>query len=719
MHLRAVSPLLVWCLLAYSTALPLKAASAQSELSKFLDKFELGQFFPGADRLGDAEGSPPSAPVFAGDQLIGYLFLNADVSNSIGYSGKPINVVVGLDLDGRITGAALVGHSEPIVLVGIPEHRVRDFVASYGGTDALQFAVPEVRDALPADIVSGATVTIMVIDDSIKRAAIKVARARGLGGLAAEAQAQAGPRRLIDMSVDETEDWVTLLGDGSVRRLSLSVGQVDQAFRDAGNEEAAARSESDVPDDPFIDLYVALATIPTIGHSLLGDAEYNLLLERLEPNQHAIIIAANGPYSFKGSGYVRGGIFDRIQLIQAENSARFRDRQYRQLLGIAARGAPGFDEIGLFIIPPEAEFDPTEPWRLQLLAQRAVGAIERAFTTFAVSYLPLDQYIKVEQPSPPVATAAIGQADEGPPLWQRIWQARLLDVAILAIAMVVLTLIFFFQDWLVRRPRLANGVRIGFLLFTVGWLGFYAQAQLSVVNVLTFANALLTDFRWDYFLTEPLIFILWFAVVTSLLFWGRGAYCGWMCPFGALQELLNKLARWVRIPQYAVPWGLHERIWPLKYMIFLGLLGLSLSSLALAEQLSEVEPFKTAIVLHFARDWPFVAYAVALLAAGLFIERFFCRYLCPLGAALAIPGRMRMFEWLRRYKQCGSPCQICAKECMVQAIHPNGQINPNECLYCMHCQIVYYDDHKCPVMVEKRQRRERRLAAQSPSMTTG
>ena len=61
----------------------------------------------------------------------------------------------------------------------------------------------------------------------------------------------------------------------------------------------------------------------------------------------------------------------------------------------------------------------------------------------------------------------------------------------------------------------------------------------------------------------------------------------------------------------------------------------------LAERLAEVEPFKTAIILNFVRAWPFVAYAVALLVAGLFVERFYCRYLCPLGAALAIPAVAR------------------------------------------------------------------------------
>jgi Polyferredoxin len=79
-------------------------------------------------------------------------------------------------------------------------------------------------------------------------------------------------------------------------------------------------------------------------------------------------------------------------------------------------------------------------------------------------------------------------------------------------------------------------------------------------------------------------------------------------------------------------------------------------------------------------------YALTVLSAGLFVERFFCRYMCPLGAALAIPGRIRMFEWLRRWPECGTPCQRCAKECPVQAIHPEGHINVNECIYCMHCQ---------------------------------
>ena len=178
-----------------------------------------------------------------------------------------------------------------------------------------------------------------------------------------------------------------------------------------------------------------------------------------------------------------------------------------------------------------------------------------------------------------------------------------------------------------------------------------------------------------------------------------------------MQEITNRIARALHIPQWTLPWGLNERLWPIKYMIFLGLFGVSLGSIEQAEHLAEIEPFKTAIILKFVRAWPFVAYAAALLMAGLFVERFYCRYLCPLGAALAIPARLRMFDWLKRYHDCGNPCQVCAHDCPVQAIHPTGEINPNECVTCLHCQVLYQSHARCPVVI----RQDKRRAAVAPA----
>ncbi|MEP1932399.1 MAG: 4Fe-4S binding protein [Roseibium sp.] len=699
---------------------------AKAKVSRFLDKVPVSELVPGADSYGAVREDIPVVPALRAGAPVGWVFLTSDFVSTIGYSGKPIHTLVGVDDDAIVTGVRLVKHSEPIVLIGIPDSKINAVTEGYAGLD-LKIEAEQGGSAHDLDIISGATVTIMVIDDSIVRGGIKVARALSLGGLVPDAP-DTGPRKEIDYDKREVSDWVTLTGDGSVRRLSLDIAQVNQAFVDQGDPRAIKRPEPGPDTDTFIDLYLALADVPSIGLSLLGEAEYNNLKDRLKEGEHALLVMGRGRYSFKGSGYVRGGIFDRIQLIQHDVSVRFFDKQQVRVGEILATGSPAFVEMDLFIIPADAGFDPAKDFRLQLLVQRAVGPIDKVFLTEDLGYQLPDQYLKTVAPAPGEhtsgqSTGSLMSADEGvSKLWMRIWNDRKADAIVLGSAIGILTLVFFFQMQVTRNERFTFWFRIGFLTFTLVWLGWMENAQLSVVNVMAFFSALTTSFSWDAFLMDPLVFLLWFSVAAALLFWGRGAYCGWLCPFGALQELTNRLAKLARIPQIEVPWGLHERLWPLKYMIFLGLFGLSLYSLDVAEHYAEIEPFKTAIILKFQRAWPFVLFAVALLGAGLFIERFYCRYLCPLGAALAIPARLRMFDWLKRYRECGEPCQRCAKECMVQAIHPEGNINPNECLNCLHCQVLYQHDQKCPVCIKKvakRRKFEKQTGISNPGPNTG
>jgi NosR/NirI family nitrous oxide reductase transcriptional regulator len=705
-----------------------------SELATYLPKASPADFFANADRFGPPQGDPPIVPVYRGDQLQGFVYLNSDFANAVGYSGKPIQILVGIDPKGVIAGLRLVDHKEPIVLVGIPVARIVGAVNTLIGKDMSPVATGTAHPP-QIDIVSGATVTVLVMSDSIVRSAVKLIRTGRVGGGSGAGAAASPPiTKTLELEHSDIRDWASLVSDGSVRRLHLSIADVNEAFAKSGNVAAAQNPEPGDASDTFIDLYVALVSAPTIGRSLLGEEAYQRLKEGLKPAQQAILVAGNGAYSFKGSAYVRGGIFDRIEILQEGSSTRFRDRNHTRIGALAAAGAPDFREIGLFLTPPEFTLDPTRPWQLQLLVQRSVGVRDKAFLTFDLDYTLPEQYLRREQravtvptnttapaaqASAPAVQASASASDTEEPLWMRIWRSQTVSVGITALALAALTAIFFFQNVLVRRPVFYTWVRRAYLVFVLFWLGWYANAQLSVVNVITFTNALVTGFHWEFFLAAPLIFILWSATAPGLLFWGRGPFCGWLCPFGALQELTNTIAKWLKVPQITVPWGLHERLWPIKYIVFLGLFGLSLYSVSLAEQFAEVEPFKTAIILKFARSWPFVLYAVALLVVGLFIERFFCRYLCPLGAALAIPGRIRTFEWLRRWKECGSPCQRCAKECPVQSIHPEGHINVNECIYCMHCQELYYDDQRCPHMIQVRLKREKFAAMSSPSMRSG
>lgn len=725
-------PALLMIMMLALACIPAQAQEAR--LESFLPALDPGRIVPGADRFGPVTTSPAIvAPAYRGSELVGYAFLNSQYVNTDGYSSKPIHIVVGLDPEGTITGIELVAHSEPIVLIGIPEKRVIDYMRPFIGYNPIRAAMT--GGGMPkTDIVSGATVTVLVMGESVVRASIRVARALGLGGAAAPAAAGAAAAREVDPSAGTIAGWDELLESGAVGSMLLTISDVNTAFEQSGDPAAARRPEPGDPDELFIELWTALVSQPAIGRSLLGDAVYESLARSLEDGQQAILIAGDGLYSFKGSGYVRGGIFDRIELHQGTETIRFRDHQHRRIGDIMADGAPHLQEIGVFMIPAGTEFDPAQPWRLQLLVQRSIGALDKAFVSFGLDYRLPEAYLKpVAAPAaaapasttaptapaagaPEPATQLDSLADlEQTPLWMRIWQSKIASIVMLGLMLAALTLIFFFQDLLVAREKLFDRIRMAYLVLILVWLGWVAGAQLSVVNVLTFTTALREGFRWEAFLIDPLIFMLWCSVAAGLLFWGRGPFCGWLCPFGALQELSNKAAKALKLPQIKIPWRVHERMWPIKYIIFLGLFGVSLGSLAFAEVLAEIEPFKTAIVLRFMRDWWFVAFALALIGAGLFVERFFCRYLCPLGAALALPGRLRMFDWLKRYRECGNPCMRCFNECPVEAIHPEGHINPNECISCLHCQVLYHHDHKCPVRIQRRVKREKREAVARPA----
>ena len=163
-----------------------------------------------------------------------------------------------------------------------------------------------------------------------------------------------------------------------------------------------------------------------------------------------------------------------------------------------------------------------------------------------------------------------------------------------------------------------------------------------------------------------------------------------------------------------MPWGLNERLWPIKYIIFLGLFGLSLYSVgwpsggrggaiqdgdhAQVHARLAVRPLAGGAARHGA-----VRRAV-LLPLSL-----------PAGRGAGDPGADADVRLAEAAPECGSPCQRCAKECPVQAIHPEGHINPNECIWCMHCQDLYWDDHRCPAMIQKRLKREGAKRARRPT----
>ena len=112
-------------------AAPLRA----SDLARFLPQIDPSELVEGATAFGPVGDEVPTAPILIGSETVGHAFLTSDFVGTTGYSGKPIHVVAAISPDAVLTGAKLVEHSEPIVLIGIPEAKVRAVIDGYVGLD--------------------------------------------------------------------------------------------------------------------------------------------------------------------------------------------------------------------------------------------------------------------------------------------------------------------------------------------------------------------------------------------------------------------------------------------------------------------------------------------------------------------------------------------------------------------------------------------------------
>ncbi|MCL1123725.1 transcriptional regulator NosR [Shewanella surugensis] len=661
--------------------------------------------FPTATKISSKQGEVPVRTVYHNHNILAYVFETNDIESIPAYSGKPVNVLVAISPKGKYIAAKVLEYHEPILLVGIPAIKLSEFTQQYVGLsikDNLSIGESKNKDNVVIDGLSGATVTVMVMNESITRAAIKVAISLGLID-----KSKSAGQSLASIKKDlfKNEDWQSLVHDGSIQQLYLNRKEVDTAFVGtlAEDDNKTEYSEEEI----FSDIYFTLLDVPTIGRNLLGDDSYQRLVGSLKEGEHLLGVFGNG-YSFKGSAYVRGGIFDRIQLHQRGKNISFRDVDQERIMDLYVKGAPKFSEMSAFKIKKSYEFNPGDDWQLSLLIRRQTGPIESVLTRFQADYKVLPQYLNI---------VPYVKEDEILSLTEQVWENNTVEVTLLLGLIFILFLVLFLQDILVRYPRFFNPFRHVFLIFTVVCIGWMWRGQLSIVNVFTFLQSLMTHFSWDLFLLDPVIFILWCAAAVTGLLWGRGVYCGWLCPFGALQELVNVFGRHIKLPQVEFPFAVHERLWAIKYLILLVLFGLSLDSLAVAEQFAEIEPFKTTFLLKFNRQWPFVVWAAFLILLNLVHRKAFCRYLCPLGAALSVSTNIKLFDWLKRRPECGTPCKTCAKECEIQAIEPSGAINTRECHYCLDCQVTYFDDTKCPPLKKRAYKKQHNKPQVIPTTT--
>lgn len=696
---RRIPPVLQCCLCMLMAALSgivtSASAGARAELGVqtaietaaiVLERAQLDRLFPGRNaEAARRHGSDGKGywTVSSKGMEIGYIASTYESTRSIGYSGQPIDVLIAITKDARIAGALLRRHNEPVLTLGISSDDIQAYLDGFAGYDLKAPRAEAFNDesGLP-NIIARATVSTGVIRDAVVRTArITVGR---LGLIAATGAA-------VDRVTFEPRTWQQLVAGNELQHKVVSFADAAQMFGSIATPLADEAGR-------FLDVWVAMIDPPVIGQNLLGRRAFERVFAQIASGESALFIGSTGLHSHRGTAYLGSGVFDRIEVIQGERTFKLKKDDYLRIDTLALADAPQLNELSVFRLPTREGFDASDPFRIEIIAERPRSDGSIATIRMPVSY---------QLPAAHVQAAAPGRAPASEaPLWVSAWQRKPVTIAGTVLMILLVASAVFAQEWFVRRPSLWLWSRMGFLAVTLVFLGWWANGQLSVVQVIAFFHALLNGFRWETFLIEPVIFVLWCFVALGLLFWGRGVYCGWLCPFGALQELMNEGAKRMGITQIEVPFHVQERLWAIKYTLFMLILGMSFYSMDYALKLAEVEPFKTAISMRFERAWPFVIFVLALLAAGLFIERFYCRYLCPLGAALAIPAKIKLFDWLHRRPQCGRECRFCETQCTVGAIDTLGRINPNECVLCLRCQVIQNDNAQCIVLKRRAGRPE-------------
>lgn len=630
-------------------------------------------------KMVDDDG-PVAAEAYRGATLVGYLFSTLDVLRAPGYSSTPFDVIAGVTLDGKVTGAVVIFHREPYLINDTRRTaQMVAFLQAMRGYDAKLGA----ETGLEPGFVAGATISARAMRNAVQEGARMVLR-----------------YRTDDLTVDEpTIDMVNfkpmsaseLIEIGGYANASVTNADLQLAMERAGVGDLLPEIPmTGGPDHIYIDFVAGYANPPKIGRNGTGSEPYDTLVNALPEDTHGIFVATlGGVYDHRGSRYNNlstGFQLDRVKVTQAGRLFEFTKADMIVTWGKVS---------DILVLPHEAGFDPMKPWRIDLYASAVRPSGQRVpFILASMDYVLPNAFILMPEPDPP-------------PAWIEPWQEGKRDIAILIGALLVLTVALASQRAMTKRRRLHRYFRIGFLTFTIVWIGWIASAQLSIVHLINYLKAPFVNLDIAFYLAEPLIVILSLYTLVSLVLLGRGVFCGWLCPFGALQELLAHLARALKLPQWNPSETIQRRLWSVKYVALGIILVLVVVAPDAATVAEEIEPFKTAITAMFMRGLPYVIYAVALLIFGLFTERAFCRFLCPLGAALAILDRLHLVELLERRPECGSPCHLCERSCPVRAIESSGKIVMAECFQCLDCMVEFHDDKRCPPLAKIRKERER------------
>lgn len=622
----------------------------------------------------------------SGGAHAGYVFETGPLAPLPGFSGAPINMLVTIDLQGTFIDVRLLDHNEPIFVSGLGEAPFLKFLEQYRGhsiNEPLVVGTPYGAgggaDLVYLDGVTKATASVRIAHESILAATLAVARERMQG-------IRAAPPARPDPAYDEALTWDDLVAQGIARNLRVTNAEADAAFAGTiwadDDPEAAAD-----PEGLYLDLWAVDLGPPAVARAVLT-AESLKELDRfrsLSPHDEPVLVIETARHGLVSEDFVRNTAPDLLSATQGGLPVALRDAD------LWFETLPGLPEGAAMILRIDRRlgFDPTAEWELTATALRTHGQFQPQVgkAHFPVTLAAPERFFLRETPPEKLAPWREAVLNRQADLW-----------ALAAFLAVMLVALGPGMNRLADHPRFTE-LRLGMLAVTAGFIGFWGQGQLSIVTPLATLRTLLDGGALDVLLYDPFSLVIWSAAILGFVLWGRGLFCGWLCPFGALQEFAHHLGRLLRLPRWEPSARWDGRLKGVKYALLAGLVGVAILAPRHLDTAAEIEPFKTAITSVFLREAPFVAYAALWLLLGLFTFKGFCRWVCPLGALMALGGFLRGRDWIARREACGSPCQLCRVRCRYGAIRADGRVQYSECFQCLDCVTIHNSPRLCVPLV--------------------
>lgn len=641
---RIHSLLLLACLLVLNTEIAPRAAAQSSEpvptpFSTNVQTEWLHEVLPLAETFGDKQGEPAAWPGYRTNpqsrqrELIGYAFHSADVPPvEPGYSA-PIDMLVGVDADFKLTGVKILDYEETYL-------RIKgDFLAQ---PDLLrQFRNKSISDEFQIDQdidgIAGSTVSVFAIARGARNAARQIAEAYldyDPGDPVREARG-ARTKELMSGS-----SWEEMLSSGMVQQLQIPL--------EDGNKLLLSFS------------YIG---VPGLGDFWVGNEKY-AMAERAASvylGGHEIVLVAIG-----GSAADRFQYY-QLQVVQENSDAlnwfrRFTTDSYVPM-GAAETGilAEQAALVGAIVLPQTV--DVTQPFTL---AYRHLNTTERFTIDIQLTGLAL-QLAQGEDVLSAAEIESILRAENS-------WLNQLIKDPSWGVTPWgdVAALLLILASAMTAFLRKSEQLRWITLTITVAYLGFFDGGFISVshiVNTIKLGPAFLAS-------GLPLLLFAAFTIVTTLL-WGR-IFCSSLCPFGAVQDFITRFGP--KLWRRQVSQSVHDKAIYIKYLILVLIIGTA----ALAPQVSIFQYFEPFGTLFFVNGtlilWVIL---IAILAACFIVPRFYCRYACPLGAALGVVSLVSPLR-IKRVPQC-DVCIVCERACPTGAIR-GEKIDFKECVRCDICE---------------------------------